>query len=80
MFKPYFFIMLMQKESTFDVLPSSGKTLALAVPEARLYNHFRTDIRPLLRSRGRISAANVCIGYISAISQRNELKFCMIVI
>ena len=50
------------------------QTLALAEPEARHYNHPVTDIRPLL------PAANVCIGYISAISQRNELKFCMIVI
>ena len=60
-----------------------GKTLALAEPEARHYNHpgtaqisdlCSTDIQPLL------PAANVCIGYISAVSQRNELKFCMIVI
>ena len=53
------------------LLPSSGQTLALAEPEARLYNHLPT--RPP-------AGANVCIGYISAISQRNELKFCMIVI
>ena len=33
----------------FCILPSSGKTLALAEPEARLYNHPQTDIRPLLR-------------------------------
>ena len=48
-------------------------TLALAEPEARLYNH-----QP--RPRPDPPGANVCIGYISAISQRIELKFCMIVI
>ena len=58
------------------MLPSSGQTLDLAEPEARLYNHFRTPApAPAPRPE-----ANVCIGYISAISQRNELKFCMIVI
>ena len=54
------------------MLPSSGQTLALAEPEARLYNHFRTPPPP--------PEANVSIGYNSAISQRIELKFCMIVI
>ena len=49
-----------------------GKTLALAEPEARHYNHQATTAPP--------AAANVCIGYISAISQRNELKFCTTVI
>ena len=53
-----------------------GQTLALAEPEARHYNHPATPPpRPVPAP-----AANVCIGYISAISQRNELKFCMIVI
>ena len=47
-----------------------GPTLALAEPEDRLYNH-QPDRPP---------GANVSIGYISAISQRIELKFCMIVI
>ena len=56
------------------MLPSSGQTLVLAEPEARLYKH-QPD-RPTVTRQG----ANVCIGYISAISQRNELKFCMIVI
>ena len=46
-----------------------GQTLALAGPEARHYNHPGTAPAP---------AANVCISYISAISQRIELKFCMI--
>ena len=46
-----------------------AQTLALAGPEARHYNHPATARRP---------AANVCISYISAISQRIELKFCMI--
>ena len=49
-----------------------GQTLALAGPEARHYNHPATA-RPPPRP-----AANVCISYISAISQRIELKFCMI--
>ena len=53
------------------ILPSSGQTLALAETEARLYNH-QLDPVPVP------SGANVCIGYISTISQRNELKFCMI--
>ena len=53
-------------------LPSSGQTLALTEPEARLYNHLLTPTRP------DPAGANVCIGYISAISQRNELKFCII--
>ena len=55
-------------------LPSSGQTLAPTEPEARLYNHQldRLSVRP--------TEANVYIGYISAISQRIELKFCMIVI
>ena len=57
-----------------SILPSSGQTLALAEPEARLYNHHTDPVpSPPLE-------ANVCIGYISAISERNELKFCMIVI
>ena len=50
-----------------------GQTLALAEPEARHYNHPATP-------PPRPPAANVCIAYISAISQRNELKFGMIVI
>ena len=58
--------------STNHVLPSSGQTVALAEPEARLYNH-PTEPRPR-------PEANVCIGYISAISQWNERKFCMIFI
>ena len=62
-----------KKPPTHKILPSSGQTLALAEPEARLYNH-PTEPRPPRPE------ANVCIGYISAISQRNELKFCMIVI
>ena len=52
------------------MLPSSGQTLALAEPEARLYNHQPTHPDP-----PDPSGANVCIAYISAISQRNELKF-----
>ena len=56
-------------------LPSSGQTLALAEPEARLYNH-QPDRPPVPRP----PEANVSIGYNSAISQRIELKFCMIVI
>ena len=56
-----------------ELLPSSGQTLALAEPEARLYNHQPPVPRPR-------PGANVSIGYISAISQRIELKFCMIVI
>ena len=51
-----------------------GQTLALAGPEARHYNHPATAPPP------RRPAANVCIGYISAISQRIRLKFCMTVI
>ena len=50
-----------------------GQTLALAEPEARHYNHPATAAAPPRRP-----AANVCISYISAISQRIELKFCMI--
>ena len=53
------------------MLRSSGQTLALAEPEARLYNHQPDRPSP---------EANVSIGYNSAISQRIELKFCMIVI
>ena len=60
--------------SSSPMLPSSGQTLALAEPEARLYNH-QPDPAPRPRP-----GANVCFGYISAISQRIELKFCMIVI
>ena len=60
-------------QQSYHLLPSSGQTLALAEPEARLYNH-PTEPRPPRPE------ANVCIGYISAISQRIELKFCMIVI
>ena len=50
-----------------------GQTLALAEPEARHYNHPATP-------PPRPPAANVCIAYISAISQRIQLKFCMTVI
>ena len=59
-----------------DILPSSGQTLALAEPEARLYNHPRTRPPSPVPSPG----ANVSNGYISAIFQQIELKFCMIVI
>ena len=34
----------------------------------------------ILSGVARPPGANVCIGYISAISQRNALKFCMVVI
>ena len=56
----------------YITLPSSGQTLALADPEARLYNQ-QPDRPPS-------PEANVSIGYNSAISQWIELKFCMIVI
>ena len=49
-----------------------GQTLALAEPEFRHYNNpGSAPPRPP-------PAANVCISYISAITQRIELKFCMI--
>ena len=66
-----YFQIFQEKQHPLDLLPSSGQTLALTEPEARLYNHLLTRPPP---------GANVCTGYISAISQRNELKFCMIVI
>jgi len=70
-----FLIVSLSKQPNDHILPSSGQTLALAEPEARLYNHPRTPV-PVPRS----PRANVSIGYISAISQWIELKFCMIVI
>ena len=67
--------MLFVKKGVAKLRPA--QTLALAGPEAWHYNHPGTA-PPAPRPAP--PAANVCISYISAISQRNELKFCMIVI
>ena len=53
-------------------LVSRHKHDTLAEPEARLYNHQPDPPAPAPHP-----GANVCFGYISAIFQRNELKFCM---
>ena len=62
---PFFWGQTLNLEQTIFAKLSPGQTLALAYPEARHYDHPET---------ASAAAANVCIGIISAISQRNELN------
>ena len=58
------------------------RRVTLTFPVVFHWQQARAELMSKQRVRGHSVHlyTNVCIGYISAISQRNELKFCMIVI